>query len=883
MADPLSKATVHLRPLRLRAMMTQEELALKSGVGTRTVRDIESGKVRPQPRTLRLLIEALDLDEADRAILAGVPDEPAARDLAPMTLPSGTIAFTGRGASLARLDEAADAASSPLVVLSGTGGVGKTMLALHWGNRAADRFPGGRFYLDLHGFAPGAIAMEPAEAVRHLLGAMGVGPQRLPTEADAQLALYRTLIGSARRLLILDNVRDAEQVRPLLPDGAQVHTVVISRRRLVGLAASHGAATIEVGTFDTAEAAALLERQLGAARLAAEPEAAERVLASCAGLPLALAIAGARAATRPDLPLGAVADELAASRLDALAIDEPSMDLRAVFSWSYRSLAPEAARLFRLLAVIPGPDFDAAAAVRLHGGTEADAGRALRSLADAHLVEYGRPGRHRFHDLVREYAVELLESEVPQTDRCAALDRLLDWYLHAAAACRAALYPAMVGLPLPDTADDFEPTAAEAAQWLEAEWENLIAAVELAAAHGRARFTWLLADVLRGYVWLHMLGDDGVRISRVASAAASDVDDPLGMASSALALGCALMRSNLLAEAVDHLRDAADFARRADWPAGTATSEGNTAIACYRQGRMRDGLEHAYGALHAYREIGERRAEGSNLHLIGLFHSLMGELDTGIGYLEQSLKIATEAGNDPIRLLLLTHLAEIQIHRGHLDLATAHLEEAAELQRSSVSIDRTSDIPGVRARLLLAAGRTAEAVELARQVAAERTGDADHRIRACAMVTQAAALDAAGEHQEAVDLYDRVLAMTEHDATVFHRVEGVVGRAAAMLHSGDAAGAADAAIQALRLARQAEYRFLEGRALNVLAEIDLRAGQLAEAADRATEAMEIHRQTGHRAGEAASLQLLAACTTDPETARTRRDQARALNPQKPAP
>jgi transcriptional regulator with XRE-family HTH domain len=143
MADPLSKATVHLRPLRLRAMMTQEELALKSGVGTRTVRDIESGKVRPQPRTLRLLIEALDLDEADRAILAGVPDEPAARDLAPMTLPSGTIAFTGRGASLARLDEAADAASSPLVVLSGTGGVGKTMLALHWGHRAADRFPAG--------------------------------------------------------------------------------------------------------------------------------------------------------------------------------------------------------------------------------------------------------------------------------------------------------------------------------------------------------------------------------------------------------------------------------------------------------------------------------------------------------------------------------------------------------------------------------------------------------------------------------------------------------------------------------------------------------------------------------------------------------------------
>jgi tetratricopeptide (TPR) repeat protein len=499
------------------------------------------------------------------------------------------------------------------------------------------------------------------------------------------------------------------------------------------------------------------------------------------------------------------------------------------------------------------------------------------------LVEYGRPGRYRLHDLIRAYAVELLESEVPQSDRDAALDRLHDWYLRAADACRTVLYPVTVGLPLPAEADDFELTAAEAAQWLEADWENLIAAVELAAARGRARFTWLLADVLRGYVWLHMLGDDGVRISRAAYAAASDADDPLGLASAALALGCALMRSNLLPEAIDHLRDATAFALRADWPAGAASAEGATAMACFRQGRMRDGLEHAYGAMHANREIGEHRAESSNLHLIGLLHSLLGELDTGIDYLEQTLKIVTEAGNDPIRLTLLTHLAEIQIYRGRLDLASAHLEDAADLERNSVSIDRTGDIPGGRARLLLASGRTAEALELAKQVVADRTGDADHRIRAGAMVTQAAALDAAGEHEEAIALYDRVLAMTEHDATVFHRVEGVVGRAGAMLHSGDAAGAADAAIQALQLTRQAEYRFLEGRALNVLAEIDLRAGRFAEAADRATEAMEIHRQTGHRAGEAASLQLLADCTTDPETARTRRDQARALSPQEPPP
>ncbi|THV41325.1 ATP-binding protein [Glycomyces buryatensis] len=880
MPDRVFDSRINLRPLRLRAMMSQEELASKSGVGTRTIRDIEAGKVRPQARTLRLLIEALELDEAGLALLTGAPDQvvEAPRAIAPVTLPSSTAGFTGRGNWLSKLDESADSASSPLVVLTGAGGVGKTVLALHWGHRSADRFPGGRLYVDLHGFAPGAAAMEPAEAVRQLLGSLGVEPKRIPADTAAQLGLYRTLIGRERRLLILDNVRDAAQVRPLLPDGAQVHTVVISRRRLVALAASHGAEIIEIGGFDRDEAVALLERRLGPQRLAAEPEPVERILAACVGLPLALAITGAKAATRPDLPLRAIAGELATSRLDALAVDEASVDLRAVFSWSYRSLEPDAARLFRLLAVVPGPDFTAAAVVRLHGGTAAEAGRALRSLVEAHLIEFGRPGRHRFHDLIRLYAAELLEAEAPQPDRDAALDRLLDWYLRGADGCRSALYPAMVGLPLPEGAGErFEPTAAEAALWLEAEWENLIAANEHAATHGRPRFTWLLADALRGYVWLHMLGDDGARMTRAALAAATDSGDPLGLASASIALGCALMRCNRLEEAIDHLRDAAGFARRADWPAGAASAEGNLAIACYHQGRMREGLEHAYAALHAYRAIGERRAESTNLHWLGLFHSLMGELDTGIDYLEQALKLATEAGNDPVRVVVLTHLVEIQVHRGRLDIAAAHLNQAVELERASVSIDKSGDLPGVTARFLLASGRTGEALAHAKR-GVERTDDADHRNRAADMVTLAAARDQAGDHEEAIALYDRVLAMTEHDATVFHRVEGMVGRATALLRGGDAARAEDAAKAALRTTRRAGYRFLEGRALNLLAEIDLEAGRLG-AAERAGRALLIHRETGYRSGEAVSLHLLAECASaegDSQADRRLRDEARTV-------
>ncbi|MEU5870931.1 helix-turn-helix domain-containing protein [Glycomyces sp. NPDC047369] len=843
----MPEALVNLRPLRLRAMMSQEELALKAGVGTRTVRDIESGRVRPQPKTLRLIADALGLDEQGLAELNGAtaaaPEPPA-----PVTLPSATAVFTGRTSGLAALD-----AAPPLVVLTGVGGVGKTMLALHWGHRSAERFPGGRLYIDLRGFGPGDGVMEPAEAIRHLLASLGVEQRRIPADPEAQVALYRSVMSAGRRLLILDNARDAAQVRPLLPDAAQTRTVVVSRRRLVGLAASHGARVVEVEVFDRTEAAELLERQLGAARMAAEPEAAQRIADLCTGLPLALAIAGARAAAAPGLPLAAVAEELERSRLDALAVDEDSVDLRAVFSWSYRALDPDAARLFRLLSLIPGPDFGPDAAAALHGGPAA--AKAFRALVEGHLVEPDGRGRFRLHDLIRLYAAELRDAETPGPERDAALDRLLDWYLQSAGACRAALYPAMVGLPLPEALHE-RPAPQDPAQWLAAEWKNLCAAVEYAAAQGRLPFTWLMADVVRGYAWLHMLGADGARLGRAAADAAAEADDPLGRAAAAMALGCGLMRSNRHTEAIEHLRDAASYARQAGWSAGAASAEGNLSVACYHRGRMREGLEHAYAALHAFREIGETRAESTNLNMLGLFHSLMGDLATGVDFLEQALKLTTAAENGPISVILLGHLAEIEGFRGRLDVANARLEEAAALLRATASIDRTSDLPGVHARLLLAAGRTGEARELAAQVVQDRTDEADHRIRAAGIVTLAAACDAEGDAAEAVGLYDRVLAMTEHDDTVFHRVEAMVGRASAMLHNGDT-DAAEAAAAALQTARDAGYRFLEGRALNVLAAVDLEAGRPAAAVDLARDALLIHRETGHGPGETESLRLLA--------------------------
>lgn len=836
-----------------------EELGTDPG---KALRDLHTAILRDDP--------ALDL---------GAPQQRL--DVAPMNLPASTTVFTGRQDLLAALDTAVETPSSPLVVLSGVGGIGKTMLALHWGHRVAHRFPGGRLYIDLRGFAPNATPMDPAEAARLLLGAMGVDSRRIPADADAQIALFRSIVGSEQRLLILDNARDAAQVRPLLPTTAEVQTVVISRRQLAGLVASHGARFIEVDSLSRAEAAALLDRQLGSSRLAAEPEAVERILTACAGLPLALAIIAARAATHPGASLAAIAEELETSRLDALAGDEAPVDLRAVFSWSYSSLDADASRLFRLLGLIRGPDFGMDSAVRLHGGSADEAGRALRHLIEANLVEDGPSGRLRLHDLMRHHAAELVHTEEAKEDREVAATRLLDWYVDCAAIGRALLFPEVAALPLPTGRPDHRSawSPAEAARWLQAEWTNLVAAIEYAADDELPQYAWRLADVLRGYAWVGMLGSDGLRIARAARAAADDAGDPRALASAELGMTSALIRSNRVHEAMEHARTAAELAREGDWIAGVAAAEFNLTTGAFFQGWAREGLAHGQAALSANRAIGDRHAECTNLHWLGILHSLVGEIETGIACFEEALTIATDTGAGSVKAVALTHMADVELFRGRLDLAAVRLDEAAELKRDSLGLDKSADVLGATARLRLAAGRTEEALDLAKQVVEGRTDAADHRFRTHALVTLAAAYDAAGDHGAAIAHYDLALARTEHDPTMFHRVEAMVGRSRALYRSGDVDRAKDEAARALLTARKADYRFLEGQALNQLAEIDLDEGRLGHAMDGVLRALSVCRETGHRPGEAVSLQLIARIALaegDAETFKERSDEARAL-------
>ncbi|MFE0378628.1 BTAD domain-containing putative transcriptional regulator [Streptomyces inhibens] len=350
----------------------------------------------------------------------------------PAQLPPGLTVFSGRRAELSSLlditDSTAASAGAPTtVVINGMAGIGKTTLAVHWAHAVADRFPDGQLHVELRGFDPARRALDPKEALRGMLAALGMPPRGLPSSLDALAGLYRSLLAGRRVLVLLDDATDAGQVRPLLPASPGCLALVTSRNGLPSLIAS-GAHRLGLDLPSATDARAALALRIGYERLAAEPEAAGEIITLCRRLPLALAIVAARVISRPDFPLAAIAAELRNSRgsLDAFSGSGGAADARAAFACSYRRLQPESARLFRLLSLHPGPDLTVDAAAALTALPARTARLLLGELANAHLVTEHAPGRYTAHDLLRVFAAELTEAHDSPTERHAARQRLLD-------------------------------------------------------------------------------------------------------------------------------------------------------------------------------------------------------------------------------------------------------------------------------------------------------------------------------------------------------------------------------------------------------------------------------------------------------------------------
>ncbi|MGW4873894.1 BTAD domain-containing putative transcriptional regulator [Streptomyces chartreusis] len=332
----------------------------------------------------------------------------------PAQLPADLGPFVGRSNELARLHalllENGQTPSTVLVTaIGGMAGSGKTTLAVHWAHQVADRFPDGQLYVNLRGFHPTGPMVSPAEAIRSFFDAFAVAAHRIPVGLDAQVALYRTLLAGRRVLVALDNARDSEHARPLLPASAGCLVLVTSRNQLHGLVAGEAAHSVTLDLLSQADALEFLSRRLGTDRVARESRAAAEIVARCGRLPLALAVVSARAAVNPAFSLSCIAAELRASEgsLDAFAGEVPLADVRSVFSWSYDALTPDAARLFRLLSLHPGPDSSIAALASLAGREPSQVRPLMAELAGVHLVSETQPGRFGCHELLRAYGAEL--------------------------------------------------------------------------------------------------------------------------------------------------------------------------------------------------------------------------------------------------------------------------------------------------------------------------------------------------------------------------------------------------------------------------------------------------------------------------------------------
>jgi tetratricopeptide (TPR) repeat protein len=684
------------------APLTYRDLAARTGWSHSTVGVYLSGQalaptdrfdvllqlLGASPDELGVLATARDRVEEDSEVDRGTePDRAALPSAAvPHTLPTSVPHFTCRHAELKALTDlvpASSAAGGAVVIaaIGGTAGVGKTALALHWAHRVAHRFPDGQLYVNLRGFGPTEQVMDPAEAVHGFLDAMQVPPQRIPGSLDGRTALYRTLLAGKRMLIVLDNARDTGQVRPLLPGTPGCLVLVTSRNLLSGLIATDGAQPISLDLLTEDEAWELLARRLGHDRLSTEPDAVKEIITYCARLPLALAVVAAGIAARPGAGLAGYAAELRDTRRRwaALTGDDPATDVRAVFWWSYQTVSPAAARLFRLLGLHPGPDLTAPAAASLCGVPVAEVRPLLAELTRAHLVAEQPYGRFTQHDLLRAYAVEQLRAD-PVEQREAATRRMIDHYLYSACAAGPLIESGRDPVPLPAAAPGVEAEVPvdreDAVNWLNTEHRVLLAMVDQSAAAGLDAQTWRLAWALAPHLDTRGHWHEWFAVAQLGLSAAQRLDEPVAQAQAHRFLASAASHLNHLDLARIHLLRAFELAGHSADPTSQAHTQLLLSNLAARQGRNAEALDHAERALDRYRAASHQAGQADALNSIGWYHAQLGNYARAITYCEQGLALCAD---DIVAATTWDSLGYAHQHLGEHERAITCYRRAVEL------------------------------------------------------------------------------------------------------------------------------------------------------------------------------------------------------------
>jgi len=761
------------------------------------------------------------------------PGEPHA---VPRQLPADVSTFVNRRPevrTLTRLIPASDSQSAPraraltatVVVITGSAGVGKTALALHWAHQVRHRFPDGEIYANLRGFDDSPPVTADLVLDRILRG-LGVPPQNIPADLDGRAALFRSTIADRRVLMVFDNVADIGQVRPLIPGSPGPLVVITSRNQLPGLAIRDGARRIRLDIFQESDAVALLRRVTRSGGRQDAPADLTELAQLCARLPLALRVAAEHAVSRPTMRLAELIADLRDDSMlwDALSAGEGPHNeaVRTVFAWSYRELSADAAWMFRVLGLHAGEDISLQAAAAAAGLPPRAARRALDILLGAFLVETACPGRYHLHDLLRAYALDQARTVDSEAERRATIDRVLRWYTATASNATSVITPGgrfpVDVAPVDGVLSTVFADAGAAFEWFDVERANLVANARVARETGLLRRAWELAMVLGPIQANYFMFDDWSALSELAVTAAVTLADPAALAVALDNRGKFLFRRRALEEAkVVHSR-----------------------------------------ALAIREEIGDRQGICQSLNALGLIGLRMRELTAASAYFESIVERARDLGDSRWAGIGRTNLAEAQLESGNAELGLATVRSLTQFftqPRDPAFEGNAYWLLSWAHRLAGAPAAAASAIESALLIAenaGNRTweahwlteaarvqlalGHAEESMRCCQLSAslqrqigdssrEATALDCAGE---------AMLAMgNPEDASAFHREAARIHEqfgdrwqeAIATVHLADceaALGLTEASREHLAHASTLIERFPDGLALRLLAELRTR-------------------------------------------------------------
>ncbi len=805
------------------------------------------------------------LRRAHRAVLADeAPEEPPAAaqpEFRPRQLPPDVATLVGRTRLMSTLDEAvgpgrAPGTHPPIALLVGPAGVGKTAAAVHWAHRAARHFPDGQLFADLQGYST-VPALAQLEVLTRFSHALGVRPGQVPTELADAAALYRSVLADRRVLIVLDNVAGPDQVRALLPGSPGCAVLITSRDRLCGLAATVDTRLVELAELPPEDALALLASVVGEERVAAEDTAARKLVRLCAGLPLALRIVAANLALWPDRSLHGYLAELAGPDLEQLGV-------RRAFDLSFDAVSPAAAGFFRLLGLVPGADVGVAGAAALAGVAEPDAGRLLWELAASHLVQPRGGDRFGLHDLLRAYAAGRARAELPAAERAAALDRLFEYYLRAAAGAATALYPDLQRLPdAPEPGEAVEP--AEARRWLLAEHGNVLSAIRRTAGQERGTFAWRAADLLRGFFHSHRLDAAWQAAATAGLAAARRAGDERAAGAMRHSLGALAWSRGDYQTALAELEAAQAAYRAAGAREGADSVLHALGVVHLDLGRLDRAIEHFTAALAGTLRSGASIRAANGLINLGAVLIEHGRLTEGIEHNERALELCRRLGSPHAAAIAQCNLGYGYRVSGDLGRAGAVLTEALEALRELGSRDDEADALVRLAAVHRVTGDLDRAWPAARLAVTVARGAGNQRFEVDALGALGDLHRQAGDPAAALAEYTEAHRLAEKIGYLRGRIATLIG-----LSTVDTVDAATHAGTALGEAGQGGFRLLAEQARTSLAWASFNAGSPAAAESLAVQAIAGFRATGHRLGQAYAFVVLGQARlslTGPDAAR----------------